>query len=33
VYDSRAHESMSLPKPTGGIATVVYPVVLSRTSP
>lgn len=30
---SRAYEAMSFPKPEGGIVTVVYPVVFTRTSP
>ena len=30
---ARAYESMSFPKPEGGIVTVVYPVVFTRTSP
>ena len=30
---ARAYEAMTFPKPEGGIVTVVYPVVFSRTSP
>jgi hypothetical protein len=30
---ARAYESMSFPRPEGGIVTVVYPVVFTRTSP
>jgi outer membrane biosynthesis protein TonB len=30
---SKAYESMSFPKPEGGIVTVVYPVIFTRTSP
>lgn len=30
---AKAYESMEFPKPTGGIVTVVYPVVFTRTSP
>jgi hypothetical protein len=30
---TRAYESMVFPKPEGGIVTVVYPVVFTRTSP
>lgn len=30
---AKAYEAMTFPKPEGGIVTVVYPVVFSRTSP
>ncbi|MDB5215961.1 MAG: putative abductin-like protein [Myxococcaceae bacterium] len=30
---SKAYEAMSFPKPEGGIVTVVYPVMFTRTSP
>jgi outer membrane biosynthesis protein TonB len=30
---SKAYESMSFPRPEGGIVTVVYPVMFTRTSP
>lgn len=30
---SKAYESMSFPRPEGGIVTVVYPVIFTRTSP
>ncbi len=30
---SKAYESMSFPRPEGGIVTVVYPVTFTRTSP
>ena len=30
---TKAYESMSFPKPEGGIVTVVYPVVFTSTSP
>jgi hypothetical protein len=30
---TRAYQSMTFPKPTGGIVTVVYPIVFTRTSP
>jgi outer membrane biosynthesis protein TonB len=30
---AKAYEAMEFPKPTGGIVTVVYPVVFTRTSP
>ena len=30
---TRAYQAMSFPKPEGGIVTVIYPVVLTRTSP
>ena len=29
----KAYEAMTFPKPVGGIVTVVYPVVFTRTSP
>jgi len=30
---TRAYQAMTFPKPEGGIVTVVYPIVLTRTSP
>ena len=30
---TRAYQSMTFPKPEGGIVTVVYPIVFTRTSP
>ena len=30
---AKAYEAMSFPKPEGGIVTVVYPIVFTRTSP